>query len=324
MSGEILVLSEHVAGVIDNVTYELLTLGRQIADEKGIGLAVLVLGNQTNALQDALSESGADVVLVADDLSLETYSAEVYAAVISDVVRERQPMMVLTGYTYFGIEMSAAVATRSGGSILSNCQDLNFNGDKPVVVRPMYGGTLLSRIGINGPAPYVLSFEKGALPRVELSGKTAELVSVPVAIEPATLKSSTIEIIKAAVGEIDIKKANILVSAGRGIADKENLTLISELAEALGGAISCSRPVADMGWLTPEYQVGISANYVTPSVYIACGISGASQHVAAMRDSGLIIAINKDANAPIFRVAHYGIIGDLFDVIPAMIKEAQG
>ncbi len=323
MSGEVLVLSEQLEGGVDNVTFELLALGRRLADEKGCGLAVLVMGHGTDALQDTLVNSGADVILAADDSSLDTYSAEACATVVADVIKERQSQMVLCGYTYFGIEMSAAAAVRSGGSLLSNCQDLYWRGDQPVVIRPMYGGTLLSRIEINGPAPYVLSFEKGALPREPDTSRTAAIESVTVSVDAASLQSKNLEIIKAAMGEIDITQANVLVSAGRGIGDKENLSLIRELADALGGAISCSRPVADMGWLTPEYQVGISANYVTPSVYIACGISGASQHMAAMRDSGLIIAINKDANAPIFRVAHYGIVGDLFDVIPAMIKEAQ-
>lgn len=321
MSGEILVLAEQIAGVVDNVTFELLNLGRKIADSKGLTLSVLVTGHQTESLQNSLTETGADLILVADDPALETYSAEVYSAIISNVVKERSPAMVFCGYTYFGIEMSSAIATRCQGTSLSNCLDLKWDGDQPVVVRPMFGGTLMIRVEMNGPSPYVISFEKGALPRETAEGKKAEKELVAVKVDQSSLNTSTLEIIKAAAGEIDITKANILVSMGRGIGDKDKIPLIKEFADALGGAISCSRPIADMGWLGTEYQVGISANYVTPNVYIACGISGASQHVAAMRDSGLIIAINKDPNAPIFRVAHYGIVGDLFDVMPALIKE---
>jgi len=155
------------------------------------------------------------------------------------------------------------------------------------------------------------------------NSKTAERVAVPVSVDSSALKTATLEVIKAAAGVIDITKANILVLAGGGIGSRENLSLVQELAEASRGSISCSRSVADIGWLTSEYQVGISANYVTSNIYIACGISGASQHVTAMRDSGLIIAVNKDANAPILWVAHYGIVSDLFEVVPALIKKAR-
>ena len=176
----------------------------------------------------------------------------------------------------------------------------------------MYGGTVFTKVTIHGPALTVVSFQKGVLPKKKLTPKPASVVPITVEIMESTLRSKILGLVEAAVGEVDISKADIIVSIGRGVGDKAKITMIKEFADALGGTIACSRPVADMGWLSLEYQVGISGKTITPKVYIACGISGASQHVAGMRDSGLIIAINKDANAPIFRVAHVGFVGDPF------------
>jgi electron transfer flavoprotein alpha subunit len=207
--------------------------------------------------------------------------------------------------------------------MVSNCSDLQLVDGEVRVIRPMFGGTYETRVEVCGHPPYVISFQKGVLPSREQSSKSASVVPVPVEIDMAVLRSKILGVVEAAPGEVDITKAGILVSIGRGIGDRSKIPMAKDLAEALGGALSCSRPVADMGWLPFEYQVGISAKTVAPKVYIACGISGASQHVAAMRDSGLIIAINKDPNAPIFGVAHYGVIGNLFDIVPAFIEAAQ-
>lgn len=323
MKGNILVLSEQKEGKLDNITYELLTKGREIADNWGTKLAVLVLGDNLDSLTKALMSTGADIVFVADHSILHSYNTEVYCTVISEVVRDFKPSLFLLGYTYLGMEVGPAVAARSGGAIVSNCVGLETSNGEVTVTRPMYGGTFHTKVEVQGATPYVISFQKGVLPRKASSSKSASVVSVPAKVAESTIRSKVIGLLEAAAGEIDITKANVIVAVGRGIGDGAKIQVVKDLADALGGAIACSRPVVDMGWLPVEDQVGISAKTVAPKVYIACGISGASQHIAGMRDSGLIIAINKDPNAPIFSVAHYGVVGDLFEIIPALIQEVR-
>jgi electron transfer flavoprotein alpha subunit len=226
------------------------------------------------------------------------------------------------GYTYLGMEVGPALAVRIGGTMVSNCAELDLTDDQITVMRSMFGGTLQAKVALTGPAPYIVSFEKGVLPRETLASRNVSVEAMAVNASKQSLRSKIIDILKADKGDIDITAAKILVSAGRGIGSPNNIQILRDLADALGGELACSRPVADMGWLSCAHQVGISANNVTPDIYIACGISGASQHVTAMRDSGTIIAINKDPNAPIFRVADYGIVGDVLEVVPAMISEA--
>jgi len=323
VKGNILVLSEQKEGELDNITYELLTKGRETADQWGTKLAVLLLGDNLDSLTKVLVSSGVDIVLVADHSILANYNTEVYCAVISEAVRDFKPSLFLLGYTYLGMEVGPAVATRLGVDITSNCVDLALSNGKVTVTRPMYSGTFHTKVEVEGELPYIISFQKGALPRQVSSTKSASVVSVPVGIAESTIRSKVIDLLQVASGEIDLTKAEIIVAVGRGIGDRANIQMLKDLAGALGGTIACSRPVADMGWLPIEYQVGISGQTVAPKIYIACGISGASQHIAGMRDSSTIIAINKDPNAAIFSTAHYGVVGDLFEIVPALTEEAR-
>lgn len=324
MKGDILVLSESKEANLDAITWELLCKGRELADLWGTRLAVLLIGHDLKLFVETLQNSGADVLLTAEHPGLEHYNAELYASVIAEATKEYNPSLLLMGYTYLGMEVGPAIAVRLGGTMVTNCTALHVEDDNIFVIRPMFRGTLNSKIQLCGPTPNIISFEKGILPKPEgPSQKKARVEPVLFAFDAQDLRSDVIDILIPPAGAVDITKAKILVSAGRGIGGPDKIQMITELADVLGGAVSCSRPVADMGWLSIEHQVGISANTVSPEVYIACGISGASQHVTAMRDSGTIIAINKDANAPIFRVADYGIVGDIFDVVPEIIKEAR-
>ncbi len=322
MNGNILVLCEHKNAELDNITLELMGKGRAMADVWGTRLAVLVIGSDIEPVVDTLKTSGVDVVLAAQDPALKDYSAELYTTVTAKAVTEFKPTLVLMGYTYLGMEVGPAVAVRLGGTMVTNCTDLNAVDDKLIVTRNMFGGTLQARMELAGAPPYLVSVEKGLLPRPELPSKDAAVESIAIDLAGENLHSKIVDILSAISGKIDITKAKVLVSIGRGVGGPEKIQPFRDLAAALGGEISCSRPVADMGWLPVAHQVGISASTVTPDIYIACGISGASQHVTAMRDSGTIIAINKDPKAPIFRVADYGIVGDVLEVIPAMIAEA--
>lgn len=322
MKGNILVLSEHKDAELDNVTLELICKGRALADAWQSKLAVLAIGSDIDPVVTALQEAGVDMVLTAKDDALKYYNAELYTTVTAQAVKSFNPGLVLMGYTYFGMEVGPAAAVRCGGTMVTNCTDLEEKDATLVVSRNVFGGTLQAKVELAGKAPYFISIEKGILPREALPSKNAAVEALPMELSGEQLRTKIVEIISAVTGDIDITKAKILVSVGRGIGGPEKLQPFRDLAEALGGEISCSRPVADLGWLPIAHQVGISASTVSPDVYIACGISGASQHVTAMRDSATIIAINKDPNAPIFRVADYGIVGDVAEVIPAMLAEA--
>jgi electron transfer flavoprotein alpha subunit len=323
MKGDILVLAEHKNAVLDNITWELIGKGRSLADEWGTRLGLLVAGSELETLVNSLKSSGVDLVLSVQHPLLKDYHAELYTTAIARVCMQFKPALVLMGYTYLGMEIGPAVAVRLGGTMVSNCSELEAEGEDLVAIRSVFRGALQTKVRLVGARPHMISIVKGALPRKALVARDAKVESKTIDVDAKTLRSRILEILTIDTGGIDITKAKILVSAGRGIGSPEKIQLLRDLADALGGELACSRPVADMGWLPFAHQVGISASTVTPDVYIACGISGASQHVAAMRDSGRIIAINKDPHAPIFRVAHYGIVGDLLEFIPALIKEAR-
>jgi electron transfer flavoprotein alpha subunit len=323
MKGDILVIAEHRNAVLDNITWELIGKGRSLADEWGTRLAVLVAGSELDAYVERLKTSGVDLVLPVRHSLLKDYNAELYTTAIGQACKLFNPALVLMGYTYLGMEIGPAVAVRLGGTMVSNCNELRVEGNNLFVVRSVFGGALQIKVRLVGPQPYLISMVKGVLPRDTLDAKDAAIESLAVDFDEKRMRSRVLEILTIDTGGIDITKAKVLVSAGRGIGGPDKIPLLRDLADALGGELACSRPVADMGWLPVAHQVGISASTVTPDVYIACGISGASQHITAMRDSGRIIAINKDPNAPIFQVAHYGIVGDVMEVIPALIAQAK-
>jgi electron transfer flavoprotein alpha subunit len=317
----ILVLVEQRDNEIDTFSLQLLQKARQLADGAGLGVKALISGHNISQLAGRLSDKGADEILVADSPLLSPYNPEVYTRVLTDIVRDTAPALTLLGYTFQGMEIGPAIATRSGISLLSNCVDIELSPEKrPIITRPMYGETV--NVRMEASLPLIVSLRRGLNPGKASSTRSAATIPVAVKIVQAALRIKVMEIIKPRVGEVDFKKASVIVAVGRGIKKAENIELARKLAQALGGVIAGSRPVIDMGWLPPEYQIGLSGNTVSPKIYIACGISGAAQHVAGMVDSQMIIAINKDPNAPIFNSAHYAIVKDLFDVMPALIAAA--
>ena len=323
MTGDVLVLAEQREQELDNITCELLAKGRELADRLGVKLKVLILGHGLDSQVSTLAGSGVDSVLVADDAVLKDYHPTIYRQVISDAIKDARPELIIMGHFFLGIEMGPAVATSLGATLLSNCVDLELSDGKLVVTHPTYSGTVHVKMEISGPLPYIISFEKGVLPRNILPARPASVLPVPVAIGSLNILSRVIGLREAAVGEVDLTKADVIVSLGRGIGDRENIRLGKDLAAALGGAIGCSRHLSDSGWLPPECHVGMEGKTVAPRVYIACGISGASHHVGGIRDSDLIIAINTDPNAPIFNVAHYGVVGDVLEIMPALTEAAR-
>ncbi|MFC1871746.1 electron transfer flavoprotein subunit alpha/FixB family protein [Chloroflexota bacterium] len=323
MKGDILLLAEYKGDELSNSTYELLTKGREVADTRGTKLAVLLIGHKLEPLVQKLAGSVVDTVLVADHPALDGYNTELYCNVFSEVVKDFQPGLSLMGYTYMGMELGPAVAARRGATMVSNCVNLELAAAKIIVTRPMYGGTLHTRVEIAGETPCFISFQRGAFGREVGGSREVSVVPVKVEIDGSSLRSRVVDLIQSVSEGLDISKAEVIVAVGRGIKDAKNIPLVKGLAEALSGVLACSRPVADLGWLPPECHVGISGRSVAPKLYLACGISGASQHVAGMIDSGTVIAINSDPNAPIFGVADYGVVGDIFEIIPVLTEEAQ-
>jgi electron transfer flavoprotein alpha subunit len=323
MKRDILVLTEHWAGKVDTITYQMLTKGRQLADALGAELVTLVIGHELDSISATLQNKGVDTILVVDDPALAQAGADVQAHVITEVVRQTEPRLLLIGYSLIGMELAPAIATKLGVPVMTNCVNVEVLDGGLVVTRPLFDGMMHAKIALGGRGPAVAAIQKGTGPPLQPSEKNASVRSFPVDVKSIPSRIKVLEVAEEPVTEVDITKADIIVSVGRGIGDKEKLPIIQELADALGAVVACSRPLVDVGWLPRERQVGASGKSVAPKIYIACGISGASQHLAGMSEAMRIIAINKDSDAPIFQVAHYGVVANLFDIVPAITEEAK-
>jgi electron transfer flavoprotein alpha subunit len=320
---DVLVLVEHAAGKVDSITSQLLAIGQRLAQHMSGKLVAAVIGHQLETVVAALQGAGMDRIVVVDDPALNLAAAEVQAHVIAEVVRQMDPRLVLIGYSLIGMELAPAIASKLGINALTNCVNVEIRDGAVTVTRPVFDSTLHAQIALDENANAVIALQKGATSPSEIPSQQAsvELLSVDVGNFPS--RSKVLGISEEPRGDVDIAKADVIVSVGRGIGNQEKIQLIAELAEALGGILACSRPVVDVGWLPRERQVGASGKSVAPKVYVACGISGAIQHLTGMRDSKRIIAINKDPNAPIFQVAHIGVVGDLFEIVPALTNAAR-
>ena len=323
MQGDVLVIAEHWKGEPEGVTLQMLTKGRELADSGGVGLAVLVLGHGLDDVVDALREKGMDAIWVLDDPALARAGGGVEAHAIAEAVRAIDPGLILIGYSLVGMELAPAIAVGLGVTAMTNCVDVEIEDGAVVVTRPFFDGTQHAKIVLEGKGPALVALQGGATPTVELGAREVAVRPVAVDLSAVPARGQVLEVIEEAVSDVDITKAEIIVAVGRGIGGKEKIAVIEELTQALGGLMACSRPLVDLGWLGRERQVGASGKSVAPKVYLACGISGASQHLSGMSDSRLIVAINKDPNAPIFQVAHYGVVGDLLEIVPALTAEAR-
>jgi electron transfer flavoprotein alpha subunit len=323
MSRDILVLVEHAEGRIESMTFQLLAIGRQLAAEMKVELLAAAIGHRMENVVEALQGNGIDRILVVDDPALALPAGEVQAHLFAEVARQIEPRLVLVGYSLVGMELTPAVASKLGINALTNCVNVDLRDGVVTVTRPLFDGTMHARIALEENATAVVALQKGSAPATAPPAKKAVVQSITMDVKNIPSRSRVLEITEEPKGDVDLAKAEIIVAVGRGIGDQEKIHFTAELAEALGGTLACSRPVVDVGWLPRERQVGASGKSVAPKVYVACGISGAIQHLTGMRDSKRIIAINKDPNAPIFQVAHIGVVGDLFEIVPALTKAAQ-
>ena len=320
---EIIVLAEHRRGELRDVTWEMLTKGRQLGESLGAEIGVALLGKGVGQLAEALKPK-AHRVLVIEDHRLEAYNSETYEKVLSQLITERKPILTLIGHTAMGMDFAPSLAAHLKMPLATDCIGIDGTGESLSLTRQLYGGKVNATVSFLKRGPYMVTVRSGAFPALEKEALPGEIREFPSPLSDEGLARRFLQFVEAAVGEVDITQADILVSVGRGIKEADNIPMVKELADAIGGTLSCSRPVVDKKWLPKDRQVGTSGKTVKPKVYIAIGISGAFQHVAGMKGSGTVIAINKDPKAPIFGVATYGIVADLFKIVPVLREKIKG
>jgi electron transfer flavoprotein alpha subunit len=329
---DIFVWIEQFKGHPAPASWEAVGAARRLADELNGGVTACVFGGPgvESLTQEAISY-GADSVLLAEDATLADFRAEPQVVLLAKTMREAEPIAILIGATFRGRELGPALAAELDTGCIADCTALALEGDVLVATRPIYAGKLLSKCTIPERRPQIVTTRARAFPKPEpdparVAGRSGAVVRVePVSAEDAIACKVTDFL--ATEGGVSLADAAIIVSAGRGVGGSEGFEPVQELAQTLGAAMGASRAAVDAGWIPYEHQVGQTGKTVSPDLYIACGISGAIQHQAGMRTSKVIVAINKDPEAPIFKLAHYGIVGDLFKVVPALtaaFKEKLG
>ena len=331
------VFAQQVDNEISGIAFELLGKAKELAAPLNTEVTAVLIGYNVGNLADKLAEYGADKVIVVDDKELEVYRTEPYAHALSSVINEYKPEIVLVGATAIGRDLGPTVSARVETGLTADCTVLEI-GDFPLVAvpgkeqlhnqllmtRPAFGGNTIATIACPDNRPQMATVRPGVMQKIEpVAGAKAEVINYNPGFTPNNRYVTVKEVVKAVSDVKDIMDAKILVSGGRGVGSPENFKILEELAEVLNGTVSCSRAVVDSGWKPKDLQVGQTGKTVRPALYFAIGISGAIQHVAGMEESDIIIAINKDENAPIFDVADYGIVGDLNKVVPALTKRLK-
>ena len=319
------VFAEQREGQLQKVSLELLGEGRRVADKLGVKLTALLLGHNVEGLAKTLGEHGADEVLVADDKNLEHYTTDAYTKVICDLANERKPGILFVGATFIGRDLGPRIAARLTTGLTADCTSIDVeveNGDL-LATRPAFGGNLMATIVCPDHRPQMATVRPGVFEKLPLGENDATVENVEIKFNSNDIRTKIVEIIKEHKDIVDISEANVLVAGGRGIGSEENFKMLKELAEVMNGSSAASRAAVEKGWVDKDYQVGQTGKTVRPNIYVACGISGAIQHAAGMQDSDMIIAINKDANAPIMKIADYAIVGDVNKVVPEFIAQLK-
>ena len=331
------IYAQQVDNELSSIAFELIGKGKDLAKDLNTDVTAVLLGYNVKGLADQLAEYGADKVIVVDDKELETYRTELYAHALSCVINEYKPEIMLVGATAIGRDLGPTVSARVKTGLTADCTLLEI-GDFPLnpqpgkeqkhnqllMTRPAFGGNTIATIACPDNRPQMATVRPGVMQKLEpVQGAKAEVIEYNPGFEVNNKYVEILNIIKQAKTTENIMDAKILVSGGRGVGSAENFQMLRDLADALGGTVSCSRAVVENGWLPVDLQVGQTGKTVRPTLYFAIGISGAIQHVAGMEESDIVIAINKDEDAPIFDVADYGIVGDLNKIVPALTAQIK-
>lgn len=330
----VFVYAQQVDNELDGVAFELLGKGKDLAKDLNTEVTAVLIGSGVKGLADQLAEYGADKVIVVDDPELKDYRTEPYAHALASVIEKYKPEIMLVGATAIGRDLGPTVSARVKTGLTADCTVLEI-GDFPLnpvagqeqlhnqllMTRPAFGGNTIATIACPYNRPQMATVRPGVMQKIDpIKGAKANVEEFNPGFTSNNRYVEILNIVKAVKNTANIMDAKILVSGGRGVGSKENFKLLEDLAEVLGGTVSCSRAVVENGWLPVDLQVGQTGKTVRPQIYFAIGISGAIQHVAGMEDSDLIVAINKDEDAPIFDVADYGLVGDLNKIVPALTK----
>lgn len=327
MNKDLWVYIETSNGKPRNVGLELLGPGRRLADGQGGKLVGVVIGANTDAAVSAAMAYGADLVLVVDAPEYELYSTDAYAHALTTLVKEYEPTTILIGATLNGRDLGPRVACRLKTGLTADCTALDIDAESGNVAwtRPAFGGNLMATILCPDHRPQIGTVRPGVFKKGEPDAtRTAEVIKKDIHVEPGSIRTRTVELIEETAGAlIDLEGAEVIVSGGRGVGAPEKFAILQELANVLNATVGASRAAVDAGWISHAHQVGQTGKTVGPKIYIACGISGAIQHLAGMSGSDVIVAINKDPDAPIFDVADYAVVGDLFEVVPKLTAEIK-
>jgi electron transfer flavoprotein alpha subunit len=323
---EIFVLSEHRQGAMRDITYEMLTKARDIAQKTKAEITALILGSNIREQAKSLSDYANNILLI-DDVKLQNFNSEAYKRVLSTLIKEHKPFLVMMGHTSYGVELAPRLATALNLPLATDLIDLEFENEAFMVTRQMYGGKVNVKAKTRKAETYIATIRQAAFTAQKPSPPTnGQIKELPSPLTQEIAEKRFLQYVLPPPGGVDITAAEKLVGIGRGIKDVANLPIMEDLAKSLGAVLSCSRPIVDKGWLPTDRQVGTSGKTVKPKLYIAVGISGAFQHILGMKSSDLIIAINKDPKAPIFSFSDYGVVDDLFKVVPSLknkINEAK-
>jgi electron transfer flavoprotein alpha subunit len=321
---DVWIFAEQRGGELKNVAYQLLGGGRLLADELGQKLAAVLLGENVEGMAQELIAHGADLVYVADDPKLKNFQTDAYASVICNMITEFKPNIAIYGATHIGRDLAPRIAQRLSLGLTADCTELTIDPEERILLqtRPAFGGNIMATIITPRTRPQMATVRPGILKELEKDdSRKGEIINVPVKLTEEEIKTKILEIVKEAKKRVNLEEAQIIVSGGRGVGGKDGFNIIRELAEILGGEVGGSRVAVEKEWIAQDHQVGQTGKTVRPKLYIACGISGSIQHRAGMQNSDLIVAINKDPDATIFKICHYGIVGDLHEVVPLLIEE---
>jgi electron transfer flavoprotein alpha subunit len=317
------VIAEQRQGKITPVVIELLGEGRKIANDIGVELCAVLLGHNVDKLTDELIKFGADKVYYANDLLLEKYTTDGYTEVIANAVNDFKPEIVLIGATHIGRDLAPRIASKLDTGLTADCTKLDVDPEdkKLKQTRPAFGGNIMATIICPNNRPQMSTVRPGVMDKAKKDeNKKGEVIKLKINLTKDQIRTEVLEIVKFKKELVSLTDANFVISGGLGLGNPDGFKLLKKLADRLDGVVGCSRAAVDAGWIDNSHQVGQTGTTVKPTIYIACGISGAIQHLAGMQESDIIIAINKNESAPIFQVADYGIVGDLYDIVPRLLE----
>jgi electron transfer flavoprotein alpha subunit len=324
MAQGVMTIAEQRDGEIRKISYEMVSEGRRLADSLGQEVTTVLLGSNIKDKAATLGHYGANKVIVADDPKLDPYTTDAYVEAISQIIKDNDPAILLIGGSVQGRDLAARLSARLGVAMSQDSTAFEIQDGNLVATRPVYAGKAYAKVGFNNSTPAIGVARPNVMSLNEPDeSKSAEIVDVSVSLDDAALKTKVADVMKDESGKVDLTEADKIVSGGRGMKGPEHYKILEDLADVIGASVGASRSAVDAGWRPHSDQVGQTGKVVSPNLYIACGISGAIQHLAGMSTSKVIVAINKDPDAPIFQKADYGVVDDLFNVVPALTEEIK-